>query len=190
MPHHKPILQYSNGQFQFKVPFVMYADFESILEPIQGPSNNPRASSTRGVNVHTPSGWCILSRFAYGEDKNNLMSYRGKDCISKFCKHIVAEARHLYSSFPELPMEPLPKSQVKNTIKLGNATFASDHLNRKIGRLGIIATILVNIEELHTPYAICSIRYRITSQWYSIILLDMMHACSYENYQNMDPAWE
>ena len=34
MPHKKPIVEYSDGQFQFKVPFIMYADFESILEPI------------------------------------------------------------------------------------------------------------------------------------------------------------
>ena len=59
MPHKKPIIQYSDGQFQFKVPFIMYADFESILKPIQGPSNNPRISSTRDVNIHTPSGWCV-----------------------------------------------------------------------------------------------------------------------------------
>ena len=35
MPHKKPIIEYSDGQFQFKVPFIIYADFESILEPIQ-----------------------------------------------------------------------------------------------------------------------------------------------------------
>ena len=56
MPHKRPIVEYMDGQFQFKVPFIMYADFESILEPIQGASNNPRISSTRGVNLHTPSG--------------------------------------------------------------------------------------------------------------------------------------
>ena len=32
MPHKKPIVEYSDGQFQFKVPFIIYADFESILE--------------------------------------------------------------------------------------------------------------------------------------------------------------
>ena len=41
MPHKNPIVQYSDGQYQFTVPFVMYADFESILEPIQGPANDP-----------------------------------------------------------------------------------------------------------------------------------------------------
>ena len=31
MPHKRPIVEYSDGQFQFKVPFIRYADFESIL---------------------------------------------------------------------------------------------------------------------------------------------------------------
>ena len=56
MPHKNPIVQYSDGQFQFKVPFITYADFESILEPIQGPGNNPTISSMRGINNHVPSG--------------------------------------------------------------------------------------------------------------------------------------
>ena len=38
MPNRKPIVEYSDGQYQFKVPFMMYADFELILEPIQGAS--------------------------------------------------------------------------------------------------------------------------------------------------------
>ena len=81
MPHKNPIVQYSDGQFQFKVPFMMYADFESILKLIQGLENNPRISTTRGINVHTPSGWCIWSEFAYGEVKDPMALYRGKDCI-------------------------------------------------------------------------------------------------------------
>ena len=44
---------------------------------------------------------------------NSLKEYRGKDCISKFCEHIIAEARRLYKSFPEKPMEPLTKAQLK-----------------------------------------------------------------------------
>ena len=113
MPHKKPIVEYSDGQFQFKVPFIIYADFESILEPIQGPGNNPRKSSTHGINIHTPSGWCAYSKFAYGKVMNPLKEYRGKDCVSRFCEHIIAEACRLYDSFPEKPMEPLTKAQLK-----------------------------------------------------------------------------
>ena len=114
MPKRNPIVQYqSDGQYQFKVPFMMYADFESILEPIQGASNNPNVSSTTGVNVHTPSGWCIYSKFSYGDVTNPFAQYRGLDCVKKFCEHIISEARRLHSSFPEKPMTPLTKSQLK-----------------------------------------------------------------------------
>ena len=104
MPHKRPIVEYSYGQFQFKVPFIMYADFESILKPIQGPENSPRISATGGVNAHTPSGQCVQSEFAYGEVKDPFKLYRGKDCVRTFCDHIIGEAHHLYSSFPEKPM--------------------------------------------------------------------------------------
>ena len=95
MLHRRPKVEYSDGQFQFKVPFIMYADFESILKPIQGRGNDPRMGlrsglegpngapvlTTRGINVHIPSGWCILSELAYREVKDPLKLYRGKDCI-------------------------------------------------------------------------------------------------------------
>ena len=112
-PNRKPIVEYSDGQYQFKVPFMMYADFESILEPIQGVSNNPNVSSTRGLNIYTPSGWCVYSKFAYGKITNPLTQYRGLDCIEKFCEHIISEAKRLYNSFPERSMQPLTKSQLK-----------------------------------------------------------------------------
>ena len=107
MAHKKRIVQYSDGQFQFKVPLIMYADFESILEPIQGPENNPRISSMSGINNHVPSGWCVCSEFVYRKVENPLKLYRGEDCIKKFCDHVIEEARRLYQSFPEKPMKPL-----------------------------------------------------------------------------------
>ena len=93
MPNVKPIVKYSDGQYQFKVPFMMCTDFESILEPIQGASNDPNISSTRGVNIHMPSGWCVHSKFSYGDVTNLLAQYRGPDCIRKFCEHIISEAK-------------------------------------------------------------------------------------------------
>ena len=83
MPTKNPIVKYTDGQYQFKVPFVIYADFESILVPVSGAANNPEMSSTRGingvVNVHQPCGWCMYSKFAYGKVTNPLKQYRGRD---------------------------------------------------------------------------------------------------------------
>ena len=102
------------GIFQFKVSFIMYTDFESILKLIQGPVTDLTISSTRGVNNHAPSGWCIRSEFAYGEVKDPLRLYGGKDCVQKFCSHVIGDVHHLYHSFPEKPMEPLTKVQWKD----------------------------------------------------------------------------
>ena len=90
----------------------MYADFESILEPM-GPvepgSPNSNQPYTNEVNQHTPSGWCVYSKFACGEVVTPLKTNRGKDCIETFCNYIKEEAHRLYHMFPEKPMDPLTK---------------------------------------------------------------------------------
>ena len=111
MPTKNSIVKYPDGQYQFKVPFVIYADFESILVPVSGAPNNPEMSSTRGINVHQPSGWCMYSKFAYGKVTNPPKQYRGRDCVSKFCETIMAEAKRLYESAPKKPMNKLTKEQ-------------------------------------------------------------------------------
>ena len=131
MPNVKPIVKYSDGQYQLKVPFMMYADFESILEPIQGASNNPNISSTRGVNVHTPSGWCVCSKFSYGVVDNPLTQYKGSDCVEKLFEHTISEAKRLYNSFPEKPMEPLTKSQIKEYRPATKCHICSKPFNEK-----------------------------------------------------------
>ena len=55
----------------------MYVDFESILEPIQGPNPEPMGPYTSKVTKCSPSGWCVYSKFAYGEVKDPLRLYRG-----------------------------------------------------------------------------------------------------------------
>ena len=120
MPKQGSTIEFKDGQNQFKVPFIMYADFESILEPM-GPqgsgSPNPNQTYTNEVNQHTPSGWCVYSKFAYEDVDNLIRTYRGKDCIETFCNYIKGEARRLYHMFPELPMGPLTKKQWKKYKK-------------------------------------------------------------------------
>ena len=117
MPGKRSKIEFCDGQNQFKVPFIMYADFESILEPIQGPNPAPTGSYTSEVTKHSPSGWCIYSKFAYGEVKDPLKLYRGKDCLEKFCDYIRQEAHRLYQMFPEKPMDPLTRKQWKKYKK-------------------------------------------------------------------------
>ena len=113
MPKQGSAVEFKDGQNQFKVPFMMYADFESILEPMDHGSSDPTKPYKNEVNQHTPSGWCVYSKFAYGEVVTQLRIYRGKDCIKTFCNYIKEEAHRLYHMFPEKPMDPLTKKQWK-----------------------------------------------------------------------------
>ena len=114
MPKQGSTIEFKDGQNQFRVPFVMYADFESILEPMDPVEpGSPSQPYTNKVNQHTPSGWCVYSKFAYRDVDNPLRTYRGKDCIETFCNYIKGEAHRLYHMFPELPMGPLTKKQWK-----------------------------------------------------------------------------
>ena len=61
----------------------MYAEFEAILKPTEGPSPNPERPYTKVVNQHIPSGFYVNSEFTYGKVENPLSRYRGKDCVLK-----------------------------------------------------------------------------------------------------------
>ena len=101
MPKKGLFVKFHDGQNQFKVPLVMYADFESILNPIESSEGNPEELYTEVINQHIPCGFCVYSKFAYGKVENPLKLYRGKDCVEAFYDYIENEAKRLYHTFPE-----------------------------------------------------------------------------------------
>ena len=110
-------VKFHKGQNQFKVPFIMYADFESILKKVdkwyvkRQKYENGEKSYTEKINKHIPSGFCVYSKFAYGEIEDPMKVYRGKDCVEVFCEYIEKEAQRLFKSFPEKKMIPLTKEE-------------------------------------------------------------------------------
>ena len=111
MPSNESTIEFYDGRNQFKVPFMMYAESESIFMPIQGLAPDPNKPYINNVSQHIPSGWCIYSKFTYGDIKDPLAIYRGEDCVKKFCDHIMQEGHKLYHIFPEKPMDPLTNRQ-------------------------------------------------------------------------------
>ena len=75
-----------------KLPFVIYADLECLLEKIITCTNNPNESSTTKINKHTPSGYSIFTHCSFDESKNKLHYYRGDACMTKFCKDLRTHA--------------------------------------------------------------------------------------------------
>ena len=55
------ILKYNHSENSIKVPFIIYADLECLLEKISGCHYNPEKSSRTKINKHTPSGYSMLT---------------------------------------------------------------------------------------------------------------------------------
>ena len=66
MPKTSSFVKFHDGQKQFKVLFIMYADFEAILRPTEESNFNPEESYTKEINQHIPSGFCSYGEFSYG----------------------------------------------------------------------------------------------------------------------------
>ena len=86
------IIKYNNGEKSMKLPFVIYADLECLLEKMSTCINNPNESSTTKINKHVPSGYSIFTHFSFDESKNKVNYYRGKDCMKKFSKDLRTHA--------------------------------------------------------------------------------------------------
>ena len=89
------IIKYNHGEKSMKVPFIIYADLECLLEKMSTCINNPNESSTTKINKHTPSGYSIFISCSFDESKNKLNYYRDKDCMKKFCKDLKEHATRI-----------------------------------------------------------------------------------------------
>ena len=63
------ILKYDKGEKSMKVPFIIYADLESLLEKMNTCHNSPEKSSTTRINKHTPFGYSLLTQCSFDKTK-------------------------------------------------------------------------------------------------------------------------
>ena len=100
------IMKYNHGEKSMKLPFVIYADLEYLLEKMSMCINNHNESSTTKINKHTRSGYSIFTSCSFDESKNKLNYYRDKDCMKKFCKHLREHATRIIN-YEKKRMAPL-----------------------------------------------------------------------------------
>ena len=75
------ILKYNNGENSMKVPFIIYADLESLLYKIIIYHNNPKKTSITEINEHMPSGYSFCTHSLFDTTKNRFDYHRGKNCM-------------------------------------------------------------------------------------------------------------
>ena len=67
-----------------KVPFIIYADFERLLEKINIFNKSPEKPSITKIYKHTPSGYSLFMHCSFDTTKNKFDYYIGKNCMKHF----------------------------------------------------------------------------------------------------------
>ena len=66
------VIKYNQGEKSIKLPFVIYADLECLLEKMSTCQINPNESSTTEINKHAPSGYSIFTHCSFDQTRNKL----------------------------------------------------------------------------------------------------------------------
>lgn len=85
-------LKFKNVANQLSVPFVIYADFESILSPLQTVAEN---KNTFYSHKHIPCSFAYYIHCNYDDSLSKFVLYRGEDCVEKFVDNIYSDARRI-----------------------------------------------------------------------------------------------
>ena len=101
-----PKCHFTNIQKQLSATFVVYADFESILKPL-----NEGVDVTQGVSTGTASSTTVYQEhvpcsFAYKVDRDfsrPLVMYPGEDSATKFVRVLQKEAKQLCDEYIAKP---------------------------------------------------------------------------------------
>ena len=67
------ILKHNHGEKFMRIPFITYADTESLLEKMSTCHNNPKKSSTTKINKYKPFGYSLFTQCSFDATKKSLI---------------------------------------------------------------------------------------------------------------------
>ena len=68
-----------------KLPYIIYADIESLIKSIDGCANNLENSLTTKIGELISCGYLMSTIWAFDNIKNKHTLYRRKNCMKMFC---------------------------------------------------------------------------------------------------------
>ena len=137
MPKKGTMLKFKNYHRSEKVPFIIYADFECFIKPIQLCNPDDKSSYTKQYQKHEPSSFCYYIKCFDDEVyEPKLVSYTGEDAAQKFVEmleeHIKIIANILQKKIKK------KKNDLRRKLNVGYVTK-----NSMMIRLEIIVILLV-----------------------------------------------
>ena len=106
------VLEFNQYMKSDKMPYLIYADIESLIRKIDGCANNPKDSSTTKIGEHIPCGYSMSTIWTFDHIENKHSLYLGKYCMKKFCESLREHAKNIID-FEKKKMLSLTKEELK-----------------------------------------------------------------------------
>ena len=99
MPKKGTTIKFDKFGKSLKVPFVIYADFESFTEKVKSDGvYDDTQSYTKKYQKHTPSGFCYYIVYRGGMYKKPVV-YTGENAAEEFCECLEIETQEIYDNY-------------------------------------------------------------------------------------------
>ncbi|XP_049886836.1 uncharacterized protein LOC126381397 [Pectinophora gossypiella] len=93
LPEEGSFITFKNYNRKQDIPFVIYADFETILRPIQ--DNDGDTANTTKLQCHVPAAFAYNIVSSIDPNFNQFRIYRGRDCVNKFINMLLDDAKEI-----------------------------------------------------------------------------------------------
>ena len=104
MPVKGTMLKFKNYHRRERVPFIVYADFECFIKPIQSCDPDDKESYTEQYQKHEPSSFCYyIECFDDKVYKPKIVSHTGEDAAQKFVEMLEEDIK-IIANIPEKKM--------------------------------------------------------------------------------------
>ena len=164
MPEKDPVLKFKNYRNSEKVPFVIYADIESLIKSLQSCEPNPQSSYTKKYQKHEPISFSYYIKcFDDNVFSRKPRTYTGLDAMQKFVESLEKDVTEI-ANIPEVGRiyKKGDKKRFNEATKcwICNGEFddtPNEKGYKKIKKYGIIAILRVDSGEPRIAYIILCI---------------------------------
>ncbi|KAK3106169.1 hypothetical protein FSP39_014172 [Pinctada imbricata] len=126
-PGENDVIEFKDIAKQLRVPFVIYADFETYVQPVaQCDDLDPNSSHTINLSKFEPCGFCYQVVSSDDSLTQSPVLYRGEDVVDTLLTRLLAEEERLFKRIKHI--EPM---QIDMEIEHHYDTVTHCHICRK-----------------------------------------------------------
>ena len=178
MPEDGSTIKFKNYKNSERVPFIVYADFESFIKPIATCASDSTSSYTNKYQKHVPSSFCYVIKTFEGSKRPVKYTATSDDdnVAQKFVDSLLKDIKALrveYGGIKKMVLTDVDKANFNKSTECWICRKVFD----KSGKYEIIVIIQVNIEELPIGNVIYNFKNQDSPPLYFIISVATIVTC-------------